>query len=170
MQLVYSSNGSEEAWWYVDSVRTNAALRPGSICSVIHQRRQPDQAQPEEFRLCLANDTLFSWHPRQSEWRPQRPVGPAMVLNFTRATGSRVRYETGKRSQERIQGLADPVPVIHTIVTTMDSTGRPMRRLRELYAIGLLTAIGGEFEVPDSTEADGWRNEQTFRLQEIRTP
>jgi hypothetical protein len=94
-----------------------------------------------------------------------------MVMEFVRSNGTRVRYEVGGTGQERIPGLGiDRVPVVLTTVTTMDSTGRPVRRLRELYAIGLATATGGEFEVPDSTAAEGWRVEQRFKLREIRMP
>lgn len=167
MELVYSSNDQDQPPWFIDSVRADSSLRPGSDCVVLHQRRQPGQAQPEESRLCLANDTLFSWSTERNEWRPQRPVRPGMVMEFTRANGSKVRYEVGGTGQERVTGLPAPVPVVLTTVTTMDSLGRPVRRLRELYAISLVTATGGEFEVADSTAADGWKSQQRFRLNRI---
>jgi hypothetical protein len=170
MQLIYTSNGEDQAPWVIDSVRANASLRPGSDCIILHQRRQPGQTTPEESRLCLANDTLFSWNRERSEWVPQRPVRPGMVMEFVRTNGSKVRYEVGGTGQERVPGLSvDRVPVVFTTVTTTDSLGRPRRRLTELYAIGLATATAGEFEVPDSLEADGWRTEQRFKLREIRT-
>lgn len=169
MQLVYASNGEDQAPWHIDSVRTDNTLRPGSECAVIHQRRQAGQTHSTESRICLANDTLFSWNAEGNEWRPQRPVRPGMVMEFLRANGSKVRYEVGGTGQERVPGLrADRVPVVFTTVTTTDSLGRPVRRLRELYAIGLATATGGEFEVPDSTAPEGWRVEQRFKLREIR--
>jgi hypothetical protein len=169
MQLIYSSNDQDQPPWFIDSVRADPSLRPGSHCVVLHQRRQPGQTQAEISRLCLANDTLFSWNTERNEWRPQRPVRPGMVMEFTRANGSRVRYEVGGTGQERVLGLSvDRVPVVLTTVTTMDSAGRPVRRLRELYAIGLVTATSGEFEVPDSSAAEGWRVEQRFKLREIR--
>jgi hypothetical protein len=171
MQLVYSANDQDQPAWLIDSVRHDPTLRPGSACTIIHQRRRPGQTQADESRLCLANDTLFSWNAEGNEWRPQRPVGPGMVMEFLRASGSKVRYEVGGTGQERVPGLrADRVPVVFTTVTTTDSLGRPVRRLRELYAIGLATATAGEFEVPDSTAADGWRVEQRFKLREIRLP
>jgi hypothetical protein len=171
MQLIYSSGDQDQPPWFIDSVRADNSLRPGASCLVLHQRRQPGQAQPDESRLCLANDTLFSWNSERNEWRPQRPVRPGMVMEFTRPNGSKVRYEVGGTGQERVPGLAvDRVPVVFTTVTTMDSAGRPVRRLTELYAISLVTATGGEFEVADSSDADGWRSERRFRLREIRMP
>lgn len=170
MQLIYSSNDQDQAPWFIDSVTSSASLRPGSLCTILHQRRQPGQTQPEESRLCLANDTLFSWNRERNEWRAQRPVGPGMVMEFVRPNGTRVRYEVGGTGQEQVAGLAAAVPVVLTTVTTMDSLGRPVRRLQELYAISLVTATGGEFSVPDSTAADGWKSQQRFRLREIRMP
>jgi hypothetical protein len=165
MQLIYSSNDQDIAPWYIDSVRRDSTLRPGSACTVIHQRRQ---AAPGELRLCLANDTLFGWSAERNEWRPQRPVGPHMVMRFSRANGIELHYATTELGEEQIDGRT--IPVVLTTVTTSDSAGRPMRRLRERYAIGLATATGGEFEVPDSTAVDGWRTEQQFTLREIRYP
>jgi hypothetical protein len=59
------------------------------------------------------------------------------------------------------------LPVIATIVTTIDAQGRPKRRLRERYAITLATATGGTFEVPDPAAPTGWRAEQSFELRTI---
>jgi hypothetical protein len=168
MQLVYSSNGQDQPPWHIDSVRADNALRPGSACVVLHQRRQAGQTQPDESRLCLANDTLFGWNAERSEWRAQRPVRPGMTMEFIRANGDKVRFETGEPAEEKISGLT--IPVIPTIVTTSDSLARPKRRLRERFSIGLVTATGGVFEVPDSTTAGAWRTQQAFELREIRTP
>jgi hypothetical protein len=169
MQLIYSSDDQDQAPWFIDSVTSNTSLRPGSDCTILHQRRQAGQTEPEESRLCLANDTLFNWNREHNEWRPQRPVGPGMVMEVVRANGTRVRYEVGGTGQERVPGLGiDRVPVVLTTVTTMDSTGRTVRRLRELYAVGLATATGGEFEIPDSMATEGWRVVQRFKLKEIR--
>ena len=57
--------------------------------------------------------------------------------------------------------------VLFTTVTTRDSTGRVTRRLREQFAPALLTAVEGTFEVPDSTQAGGWRVLSQFRLTGI---
>jgi hypothetical protein len=99
---------------------------------------------------------------------PQRPVGPAMELTLTRANGDVVRYVTGTVTDEVMGGLR--IPVVETTVTTADSTGRPLRRLRERYALTLATATGGRFEVPDPAAPAGWREEQVFELREVRMP
>jgi hypothetical protein len=52
--------------------------------------------------------------------------------------------------------------------TTLDASGRPIRRLRERYATSLTTAIDGEFEVADSGTPSGFRTTQSFVLREIR--
>jgi hypothetical protein len=170
MQLIYSSNDQDQAPWYIDSVSTYYGDRAGSECTRIHQRRQPDQTRSEETILCLSHDTLFSWN-KERGLTPQRPVGAGMIMNLVRANGTRVRYEIGGSGQEIIPGLGvEPVLVLQTTVTTSDSAGGTIRRLRELYAPGLATATSGEFEVPDSTEEDGWRSEQRFKLREIRLP
>ena len=167
---MYSSNDEDQPPWFIDSVRIYHGDQAGSECARIYQRRQPGQTTSQESILCLSNDTLFSFDSVRG-LRPQRPVRPGMVMEFTRPNGSRVRYEVGGTGQERVPGLGiDRVPVVLTTVTTMDSTGRAVRRLRELYAIGLATATSGEFEVADSTATDGWRLQQRFKLREIRVP
>jgi hypothetical protein len=167
MELVYSSNGQDQPAWRIDSVRHDQSLRPGSVCTVVFQRRMP-QNPAEEIRLCQSQDTLLSWNPERGEWRAQRPVGPNMSLDFTRPNGDRVRFETGDSGEEEISGRK--IPVVATTVTTTDSTGRPKRRLRERYALGLATATGGVFEIPDSVQAGAWRAQQSFELREIRWP
>ena len=168
MELVYTSNGQDQPPWRIDSVRHDPTLRTGSVCAVIHQRRGPEQTPAEETRLCIAHDTLYGWNADRSEWRAQRPVGPRMVFEFNRPNGDKVRYETIDTREEQISGLT--IPVVLTTVTTTDSLGRPKRRLRERYSIGLATATGGVFEIPDSSQAGSWRTQQTFELREIRTP
>jgi hypothetical protein len=170
MQLIYSSNDQDQPPWTIDSVGIYHGGQAGEECARIYQRRRPGQTRSEPSILCLTNDTLFSWD-SVGGFIPQRPVGPGMVMEFIRANGSKVRYEVGGTRQERVAGLkVDQVPVVLTTVTTSDSLGRAVRRLRELYAVGLATATSGEFEVPDSTAPEGWRVEQRFKLREIRTP
>ena len=60
--------------------------------------------------------------------------------------------------------------VVPTTVTTRDTTGRVLRRLRERFAVSLGTAVGGVFEVPDSSQAGGWRVEREFELVRIVRP
>lgn len=166
MQLLYESEGEQQPPWTVDSVSLGAALREGSECAVVHLRRRPDQDTAEETRLCLANDTLYRWDAQRSEWAIMRPVGPRMTWTTRQGSGDVVVYETGASAEERISGRA--IPVVHTTVTTSDSTGRPTRRLRERYALSLTTATGGSFETPDSGQAGTWKITRSFELRDIR--
>ncbi len=166
MQLFYESEGEQQPPWTVDSVSLGAALREGWECAVVHLRRRPDQSTPEESRLCLANDTLYRWDAKRTEWAIMRPVGPRMRWSTRQGSGDVVVYETGETAEERISGRA--IPVVHTTVTTADSTGRPTRRLRERYALSLATATGGSFETPDSGQAGAWQATRSFQLREIR--
>jgi len=165
MQLRYESEGEQQPPWIIDSV-SRATLREGSECVVIHLRRRPDQSSPDEHRLCLAHDTLYRWEDKRADWSVMRPVGPRMSWT-TRQGGGDVRYETGETAEERISGRA--IPVVHTTVTTSDSSGRPKRRLRERYALSLTTATGGTFEIADSGRAGEWRAQRSFELREIRS-
>ena len=58
--------------------------------------------------------------------------------------------------------------VLATTVTTMDTSGREVRRLLERYAVTLTTATGGRFEIPDPDNPTAWRTQQVFELREIR--
>lgn len=167
MQLVYESGGQVQAPWTVDSVRLDLPLRKNSRCAVVHLRRRPEQSPPEESRLCLANDTLYRWDVQRGDWRVMRPVGPGMTWTSRSSSGGTVRYETGKMGDETISGHS--ISVVPTTVTTSDSGGLPLRRLRERYALSLITATGGVFEVPDSAATGKWRSERSFELRELRT-
>ncbi|MGH7561503.1 MAG: hypothetical protein ACRENB_10830 [Gemmatimonadales bacterium] len=85
---------------------------------------------------------------------------------FPQSSGDTVHFSTGAVSEETISGRR--IVVVATTVLTVDSLGRPKRRLRERYSPGLLTATGGVFEVPDATAAGGWREERAFELREVR--
>lgn len=166
MRLVYSSNNQEQPPWTVDSVQAGLALDRHTNCVRTYIRRRVDQAQPDESRLCVSRDTLFGWDARRGAWLPQRPVGPGMVLVLSRSNGDTVRYATDSIAYENISGRR--LMVLGTTVTTLDSLGRPKRRLRERYALSLATATGGRFEAPDPAAPGGWRTEQEFELREIR--
>lgn len=163
MLLVYESNGAAQPPWTVDSLQLGAALLPGAECAVVHLRRRADR--PEENRLCVVRDTLYRSDVAGGRWTIARPVGPGMVWSARQANGDSVRYETGSASRETVSGLA--IPVLPTTVTTTDSLGRPKRRLRERYALSLVTATGGVFETPDTSRPGGWAPAQTFELREI---
>jgi hypothetical protein len=78
------------------------------------------------------------------------------------------RYQTGRFSVDSISGHR--IPVLETMVTTLDQSGTPVRRLRERYAPSLDTATWGVFELPDPGTPEGWRVTQEFWLAEIRVP
>ena len=87
-------------------------------------------------------------------------------MSFARPGGDTARYHTSQAGEEVVSGRR--LRVIQTEVLTVDSLGRPKRRLRERYAPGLATATGGRFEVPDPSAPGGWRTEQEFELSVIR--
>jgi len=166
MRLVYYSNGEAQPPWTIDSVAAIPAPGPGSLCAVVHLRRQPPQ--PDQTRLCLARDTLFNWDNARQSWSPSRPAAAGMRLSVPRRVGGMVEYETGGMGVDTISGRV--IPVLVTTVTTLDSLGRPVRRLRERYAIGLATATSGTFEIPDTATAGIWRPQQVFELRTIEQP
>ena len=166
MQLVYSANGRAQPPWEIDSAASPVALEPHDQCAVILLRRRPSPAPAEETRLCARGDTLFSWTAASSQWQPTRPIAPEMKMIFARDGGDTVTYTTGVFREEVISGVR--VSILETTVLTVDSLGRPKRRLRERYARGLATATGGTFEVPDPAGPEGWRPDLTFELTEIR--
>jgi hypothetical protein len=163
LQLHYTAGEQFTSPWIVDSVIGGVALIPGADCARFTIRR--GEQAPNESRLCVRRDTLFSWDARRSEWTPQRPVGPRMTMLHARPNGDTVRYVTDTLGHETISAMR--VAVLPTTVLTVDSLGRAKRRLRERYAISLATATGGTFEVPDSSSPGAWRAEQIFELRRI---
>ena len=167
MLLVYASEGRDQPPWSVDQVDAGLALKDRADCARVRIRRQPPPApDPEEVRLCVENGVQSGWNAAQSAWLPQRPIGPDMTLDLPRPSGEVVRYATGKVTVEVIGTRR--IQVVETTVTTVDASGKPVRRLIERYAPGLTTATGGRFEVPDAAAPGGWRAQQTFELREIR--
>lgn len=164
-QLVYSSGGQENPPWRVEAIARDTALGAIRNCSVIRLRTSPSQSAPEVRAQCERGDTLFAWDAGSGSHRPMRPVAAGMSLQIRGSRGTITTYETGSNAVEII-GTSE-VPVIATVVTTRDSTGRVIRRLRERFSLALATATGGVFEVPDSTSADGWRVERKFDLTRI---
>jgi len=99
---------------------------------------------------------------------PAAPGGAAHDALDRNRRGDTVHYATGDVAEETVSDRR--LAVVHTTVTTVDSVGRPRRRLRERYAPSLATATGGRFEVPDAAAPGGWRVEQEFELRAIRGP
>ena len=167
MVLIYASDGRDQPPWSIDFVEAGASLKANADCSRLRIRRQPAETA-QESRLCVENGMLLAWDSDRDSWLPQRPVGSGMALTLTRPNGDVVRYQTGAASEEVIGSFR--LQVVETTATTTDSAGRPLRRLRERYALTLATATGGRFEVPDPDVPGAWRTQQVFELREIRIP
>ena len=166
MTLVYASGGQDQPSWSIVAVEAGALLKADADCARVRIRRRPDEVEPDEIRLCVEDRLLSVWDAGRSAWLPQRPIGPGMELTIPRAGGGSVRYVTGNIGVDVIG--ARRLPVVDTTVTTMDAAGKPVRRLRERYALSLTTATGGRFEVPDPDLPGQWRTQQIFELREIR--
>ena len=175
MQLVYASEGVEAPPWTIDSVTRNVTLGSRSGCVRFRLRTSPTLG-PETRQHCVEGSTMLNWDDRSATSRPVRPLGARASLDVPQANGGRVRYETGEATTERINlgpaasGTPTAIDVLPTTVTTLDSTGKVVRRLRERFSIALATATGGVFEVPDSTQSTGWRVVRAFDLVAIRVP
>jgi hypothetical protein len=164
MELVYASGGAENAPWVVEARRDTSVS--GARCSIVSMKTNP--AQPPERRFtCLSNDSLLVFDPGSLNLRLLRPVGSSMKAEV-RGRVTVATYETATTHADTISGVV--LDVIPTVVTTRDSTGRVLRRLRERFAVSLGTAVGGVFEVPDSTRSGGWRVEREFELVRIVRP
>ena len=164
MALVYESEGKAQPAWMVIAVIANAPLKDGAACAVVQIRRSP--AAAPEVRLCIESGILLQWNDADKAWQAQRPVSGGRTLTLPRPNGETIVYETGEPSQVTIGDRV--LPVIPTTVTTMDASGRPIRRLRERYALSLTTATDGEFEVADTSATSGFRTTQSFVLREIK--
>jgi hypothetical protein len=176
MQLSYASDGVESPPWIIDSIGTfSTSISP--TCVRIHLRTNPSQTVPETRAHCSDSATMYQWDERTGTPRPARPLRSGMTLEVRQANGLLARFETGTMDVERVPvrlgttaTSMTPLEVLPTIVTTIDSAGRAVRRLRERFATGLATATGGVFEVPDSTQPGGWRVARRFELVAIRLP
>ena len=179
MELVYASDGATSPPWTIDSIARELRLGSSEHCVRIRLRTSPTQATPETRTHCVQSMSMFNWDERTGQLRPARPLEPGVSLETQQPNGGRIRFETAAMEVERIpvesRSTREPVApaaleVLPTIVTTMDSTGKVVRRLRERFSIELATATGGVFEVPDSASTGGWRTVRRFELVAIRLP
>ena len=91
-----------------------------------------------------------------------------MRLSVPQPSGAVLDYETSAHGDTTISGQR--LAFVRTVITTRNAQGRATRRLTERYALGLATALGGVFEVPDSAAAGGWRESQRFELLRVEIP
>ena len=172
MQLVYERDGVQTPWTIDSVVPFSATGMKG--CIRIQLRTSPTQATPEKRAHCSDSATMYNWDDRLGRPRGVRPLLVNMLMEMRQQNGTLVRYEASAPTLERIRTERGPnadttaIEVIPTVVTTMDSTGKAVRRLRERFSVGLATATGGVFEVPDSTTAGRWRTTLQFELVRIR--
>lgn len=166
-ELVYAANGVVSPAWRVDSVAYDLTIEGRAGC--VRVRFAPGGPRPEadERLTCTGGDTLFAWDGASRSWRVSRPIAPGRTLDV-QGRGRTSRYEAGSMAEERISGRL--LQVLETTVTTFDSSGTPLRRLRERYAPVLGTATWGTFETPDPAAPGGWRVTTEFELKEIREP
>ena len=175
-QLVYASNGAESPPWVIDSVVRDVSLGGRTGCVRLRLRTNPTQAVASTRIHCVESMTMLNWDSLPKVWRPARPLGANSALDLPLPGGGRNRFEAGHPTMEKIvveRGATRDsvtVEVIPTTLTTFDSTGKAIRRLRERFSVALATASGGVFEVVDSTQAGGWRLNQTFDLVLLRQP
>ena len=165
MQLVYESGGVG-ATWTLDSVAHDTTLGGRAGCVRMRVRTAADQAVPEVRAYCRDATTMFAWDERTGTHRPSRPLRGGDSLRSPQRNGGSALYETAAAIEEMIG--ARTITVVPTTVTTRDSTGTPVRRLRERFSIGLATATGGVFEERDLTQPGGWRIARSFELTLIR--
>jgi hypothetical protein len=163
-ELVYESGDSQQHW-VVETLEQPASIAGLTQCVRMDVRRAPAPARAESRAWCVQDRRLKSWNDSSMELTPLRPVGPDMTLELPLEKGM-VRYETGAFELDTIGGMI--IEVVPTTVTTLDSAGHAVRRLRERYAVGLVTATRGTFEEPDSVQPGSWRTRQEFRLVAVR--
>jgi hypothetical protein len=154
--------------WTVESVRQDTAIGGRASGTVVVIRTRPQPAAADVRMYHLSGDTLSVFDAATSRWQPSRPVGPGMTLELPRVGGGLVRYTTSDTGRTTISGVA--LPTVLTTVTTIDSTGRAVRRLTEQYSLSIASAVEGTFEVADSTSAGGWRVVQQFALRRLESP
>ena len=164
MELVYASRDGEITPWIVEARRDTAVS--GARCSIVSIRTNPSEPTERRF-TCLSNDSLLVVDPATLNLRLLRPVGSRMRAEV-RGRATVATYETATPHADTISGVV--LHVVPTTVTTRDTTGRLLRRLRERFAVSLGTAVDGVFEVPDSSRAGGWRVEREFELVRIVRP
>ena len=157
--LIYSSGGVETPWT-MDSVAVDTTLAGRSGCTRLKLRLSPAARQTTRA-FCADSVMLWTWNDSTQTLRESRPLREGGTFSVSSPRGTTV-YETGTPTTEKIGGVE--VWVIPTTVWTRDGSGRVIRKLTENYALGLLTATRGTFEIPDSTRAGQWIVQQRFEL------
>lgn len=166
-ELVYAANGVVTPAWRVDSVAYDLIIEGRRGCTRVRFAPGGPRPEADERLTCAGGDTLFAWNPASQSWQASRPIASNRTLDVP-GRGRVSRYVTGAMRVEDIGQVR--LEVIETTVTTFDSTGTPIRRLRERYAPALGSATWGAFEVPDSATPGAWRVTTEFELKGVGSP
>jgi hypothetical protein len=165
MELVYASEGVETPWM-VDSVTHDTTLGGRLGCVRIRLRTSPTQPTADTRAHCADSTTWYNWDEASGTLRAVRLLAANAERVFELSGGRKARYETGSPTSDVVGTQA--ITVLPTTITTLDSTGRAVSRLRERFAVQLATATRGTFESPDLTAGMGWRETRSFQLVAIR--
>jgi hypothetical protein len=163
--MIYVANGRDTLRWPVDSVHRDVEQGGRSGAVRVFFGARPDAPAPFARTVWSDGQVLHEWEAREGRWVAQRPLVPGGRLASVRANGDTVRYDLGARRSVAVGGLR--FSALETTVTTVGPTGAVKRRLVELYAPALLTALEGEFARPDPGVAGSWLVDQRFRLVEL---
>lgn len=163
MVMIYVT-ADAETFWHVDTVARDTTLGGRTGCVRMRIRMSNDDPVPETRSFCADSTMMYGWSQKDGHVA-LRPIS----TNARFETGGSIRaiYETGDWTTDRISG--HEFAVLPTTITIRDtSSGKILRRVRERFSVGLATATGGVFEVPDSAAAGGWRQIQRFELIHLR--
>jgi hypothetical protein len=155
MRLTYEAQGKRSEPWVVASVKLDVPFAGRARTSFVAVRKDGPQAPAEEQRLVREKGILLEHS--SGAWVPARPVRPGLVVQKKNA-----RFTAHGLGLETIGGVL--IPVVHTTIEFLDPQGKPARRLRERYAVGLATATGGVFETADPAAPGGFKPTLTFEL------
>lgn len=158
--------GNTETVWTIDSIAHDAAFGGRRDCVRMRLRLSPEQPEGEVRAFCADSAMMYAWNDSAQKLTAIRPLSAGGVLELPGRGGNTVRFEAGAPVVERISGFE--VTVIPTVVTTRDATGRVTHRLRERFSLGLATATGGVFEVPDPEKPGDWKRQTRFEIAYVR--
>ena len=169
MSLQYEAGTKRGEPWMIDLVEMDRPHAGREHTSHIRIRKDGRSSAPEDLRLARDESQLLEFAASSSHWQPSRPLRPGQTLKVRDSKGPVTsRYETGAYSLEQISGII--VTVLLITVTFLDAAGKPSRRLRERYSIGLATATGGVFETAEDSSPGQFKPTLKFELIEIKLP
>ena len=160
MILQYSSNGVPIPVWVIGKVSIGLNHSGMSGCSKIEINYGDDTNFRTKWE-CVAEGVLYSYE--NDKWLPSRPADENMYLEKQNSSGKIISsYETKTFSRMVVGPLN--IKVLSTSIYNYKPDGTVENRLREMFSIGLGTAVEGVFEVPDAAVEGGWRIVNEFKL------